>query len=132
MQPCQRFGRLSLGQPCPFWYGIQQAKLPSGFRLIVPCTSASEVQLRQRQPFPKLTSLHSLQDNEPKPEGNFACWMPYQKGQAAKTEAAEALARLHNNVGAPQRLLRLGKPEQVTQTASSVWPGTCLRIGTCA
>jgi len=39
-----------------------------------------------------ITSLTLVQDDEPKPEGNFACWMPYQKGQAAKTEAAEAAA----------------------------------------
>ncbi len=37
-----------------------------------------------------LTSLTLVQDDEPKPEGNFACWMPYQKGQAAKAEALEA------------------------------------------
>lgn len=35
------------------------------------------------------TSLPLVQDGEPKPEGNFACWMPYQKGQAAKAEALE-------------------------------------------
>lgn len=41
-----------------------------------------------------LTSLRLLQDDEAKPEGsNFAVWMPYQKGQAAKTEALEAAAR---------------------------------------
>lgn len=39
-----------------------------------------------------LTSLTLIQDEEPKPEGNFACWMPYQKGQAAKTEALEKTA----------------------------------------
>lgn len=44
------------------------------------------------KPF-SLSSLTLVQDDEPKPEGNFACWMPYQKGQAAKTEAAEAAAR---------------------------------------
>lgn len=43
------------------------------------------------EPF-KISSLVLLQDDEPKPEGNFACWMPYQKGQAAKTEALEAKA----------------------------------------
>lgn len=32
-----------------------------------------------------------LQDDDAKPEGKpFATWMPYQKGQAAKTEALEA------------------------------------------
>jgi hypothetical protein len=36
-----------------------------------------------------LTSLWLVQDDEAKPEGNFACWMPYQKGQAAKSEALE-------------------------------------------
>lgn len=34
------------------------------------------------EPF-ALTSLPLIQDGEPKPEGNFACWMPYQKSQAA-------------------------------------------------
>lgn len=38
-----------------------------------------------------LTSVVLLQDDDPKPDGqSFACWMPYQKGQAAKTEALEA------------------------------------------
>lgn len=41
-----------------------------------------------------ITSLALVQDDEPKPEGNFACWMPYQKGQAAKTEALEAAAKV--------------------------------------
>lgn len=36
------------------------------------------------------TSLALVQDDEPKPEGKFACWMPYQKGQAAKYEALAA------------------------------------------
>ncbi len=37
------------------------------------------------------TSVTLLQDDEPKPEyGRFASWMPYQKGQAAKTEQLEA------------------------------------------
>jgi hypothetical protein len=36
------------------------------------------------------TSVELLQDDDPKPEaGRFACWMPYQKGQAAKAEALE-------------------------------------------
>lgn len=39
-----------------------------------------------------LNSLQLVQDDEAKPEGNFACWMPYQKGQAAKIEALEAKA----------------------------------------
>lgn len=33
-----------------------------------------------------LSSLTLLQDDDAKPEANFACWMPYQKGQAAKYE----------------------------------------------
>lgn len=37
------------------------------------------------------TSVELLQDDDAKPEGGrFCSWMPYQKGQAAKTEAAEA------------------------------------------
>lgn len=34
------------------------------------------------------TSLPLLQDDEPKPEGSFVTWMPFQKGQAAAQEAA--------------------------------------------
>lgn len=38
------------------------------------------------------TSVALLQDDDPKPEGGrFCSWMPYQKGQAAKTEATEKL-----------------------------------------
>lgn len=37
------------------------------------------------------TSVMLLQDDDRKPEeGRFAFWMPYQQGQAAKTEAAES------------------------------------------
>jgi hypothetical protein len=39
-----------------------------------------------------LTSLPLVQEDEPKPEGSFATWMPFQKGQAAKTEQLEAEA----------------------------------------
>lgn len=40
------------------------------------------------------TSLKLLQDDEPAPTvGAYAEWMPYQKGQAAKTEALEAAAK---------------------------------------
>jgi hypothetical protein len=39
------------------------------------------------------TSVTLLQDDDPAPEtGCYAEWMPYQKGQAAKTEALEAQA----------------------------------------
>lgn len=39
------------------------------------------------------TSVTLLQDDDRKPEGGrFCAWMPYQKGQAAKTEALEAKA----------------------------------------
>ncbi len=38
-----------------------------------------------------ITSVDLIQDGEQKPHGGFYCeWMPYQKGQAAKTEQAEA------------------------------------------
>lgn len=37
------------------------------------------------------TSITLVQDGEA-PEGCYAEWMPYQKGQAAKTEALEAAA----------------------------------------
>lgn len=37
------------------------------------------------------TSVNLLQDGDVIPElGNYACWMPYQKGQAAKTEELQA------------------------------------------
>jgi hypothetical protein len=36
-----------------------------------------------------VTSVALLQDDDPEPEGRFCVWMPYQKGQAAKTEALE-------------------------------------------
>jgi len=36
-----------------------------------------------------LLNLTLLQDDEPKPEGDFACWMPFQKGQAAAVEALQ-------------------------------------------
>lgn len=39
------------------------------------------------------TSVLLLQDDDERPAGGFFCeWMPYQKGQAAKTEAAERQA----------------------------------------
>lgn len=37
------------------------------------------------------TSVQLIQDDEP-PVGPHCRWMPYQKGQAAKTEALEAAA----------------------------------------
>ena len=36
------------------------------------------------------TSVRLIQGIEEVPAGNYCCWMPYQKGQAAKTEALEA------------------------------------------
>jgi hypothetical protein len=42
-------------------------------------------------PFSK-TSVRLLQDNDEAPNGPYCEWMPYQKGQAAKTEALEAAA----------------------------------------
>lgn len=38
------------------------------------------------------TSVTLLQDNDEAPDHVYAEWMPYQKGQAAKTEALEAAA----------------------------------------
>ena len=35
------------------------------------------------------TSVPLLQDDDPRPSCCFCEWMPYQKGQAAKTEALE-------------------------------------------
>src|SRR6266700_4220889 len=36
------------------------------------------------------TGVHLVQEGEPVPNRPYAEWMPFQKGQAAKTEAAEA------------------------------------------
>lgn len=41
----------------------------------------------------QLTSLHLRQDDTEAPHSVHAEWMPYQKGQAAKTEALQAAAR---------------------------------------
>ena len=35
------------------------------------------------------TSVQLIQDNDPIPDNTYACWMPYQKGQAAKVEQLE-------------------------------------------
>lgn len=46
-------------------------------------------------PYPKPpTSVLLVQDGNERPNGGHFCeWMPYQKGQAAKTEALEAAAK---------------------------------------
>ena len=36
------------------------------------------------------TSVFLRQDDQPAPDYDYCEWMPYQKGQAAKTEALEA------------------------------------------
>jgi hypothetical protein len=36
------------------------------------------------------TSVKLIQEGQPAPSGPYCEWMPYQKGQAAKTEALEA------------------------------------------
>lgn len=36
------------------------------------------------------TGVHLIQDGDPVPEHGHCEWMPFQKGQAAKTEALEA------------------------------------------
>lgn len=43
------------------------------------------------RPHPQ-TSVRLLQDDEEAPNGPYCEWMPYQKGQAAKTEALETAA----------------------------------------
>lgn len=35
-----------------------------------------------------------VQEGDPKPDGNYCEWMPYQKGQAAKTEQLEKAAQV--------------------------------------
>lgn len=39
-----------------------------------------------------VTSVTLVQDGDAAPYERYATWMPYQKGQAAKTEVAEAKA----------------------------------------
>lgn len=39
------------------------------------------------------TSVPLVQDDAPAPVGYYCEWMPYQKGQAAKTEALEAAVK---------------------------------------
>lgn len=53
------------------------------------------------------TSVQLLQDGDAKPAGNYAQWMVYQKGQAAKTEVAESSAA---ELGAEVRRLGLAGP----------------------
>lgn len=43
------------------------------------------------------TSVTLRQPGEPMPEGSFAEWMPYQMGQAAKTEELEQRAKAAPN-----------------------------------
>jgi|SRR6185295_1213670 len=44
-----------------------------------------------------------VQDGETPPQGRYCEWMPYQKGQAAKTEALEAeKAAKHEDVAEPE------------------------------
>ena len=59
-----------------------------------------------------------LQDDDPTPVGGFyAEWMPYQKGQAAKTEAAEAAA---GNAGASSSTSTLvGEPPSLAVPSSA-------------
>lgn len=40
-----------------------------------------------------VSNVQLVQDGDPVPEGIYAEWMPYQKGQAAKTEALEAQSK---------------------------------------
>jgi len=37
-----------------------------------------------------VSSVYLVQGDTPIPDTAYACWMPYQKGQAAKTEALQA------------------------------------------
>jgi hypothetical protein len=49
-----------------------------------------------------VTSRTLLQDDDARPEhGGYAEWMPYQKGQAVKTEIAEAAAAAARGDGVP-------------------------------
>ncbi len=52
-----------------------------------------------------VTSVPPVQDDEPAPNGGFYCeWMPYQKGQAAKTEALEQAQQVAEGSGDRVRL----------------------------
>jgi len=44
------------------------------------------------QPYSATSVLLYDEESMPKPTTGYACWMPYQKGQAAKTEALETAA----------------------------------------
>lgn len=56
-----------------------------------------------------VTSVELLQGDRRPPLGMYCEWMPYQKGQAAKTEALEAKVdtQLFGQVGAPDSLTQL-------------------------
>ena len=51
-----------------------------------------------------ITDVPLIQEGDPKPRDSFCEWMPYQRGQAAKTEQAESVAeaarRGYNDKGA--------------------------------
>jgi hypothetical protein len=46
------------------------------------------------------TSVLLVQDGNPKPDAQYAEWMPYQKGQAAKTEQLETQLKQDPDTGA--------------------------------
>jgi hypothetical protein len=54
--------------------------------------------------------LWQLESGKPKPEkGGYAMWMPYQLGQAAKTE--EVLGRVRSSIG-PEELIKGHAPKE--------------------
>jgi hypothetical protein len=57
------------------------------------------------------TSVRLVQDGETGYESGYWCeWMPYQKGQAAKTEALEAAAKEPADFNELKRMARAGEP----------------------
>jgi hypothetical protein len=57
-----------------------------------------------------LTSLPLVQDDEPKPEGNFAVWMPYQKDQALKNALLDTATLANTPAPAPAAVKAAAEP----------------------
>jgi hypothetical protein len=79
------------------------------------------------------TSVPLLQDGDDRPEGCFAEWMPYQKGQAAKAEALEKAGEHLRQVEAPG--LTIAPPsrddmvERIAEVCHEVNRAYCLSQG---
>lgn len=56
-----------------------------------------------------------VQEGEKPPEGSFACWMPFQIGQAAKTEQLAAKISAQNSAGQAGGLTGTDQPKDADQ-----------------